>query len=76
MKKIKTLYNILYWRLTGLFWFFYPQSKKAEILSKKYSIGIVTYINRYDRFFRPLINNICKLFPDVEVIVAINGYYD
>ena len=41
-----------------------------------YSIGVVTYINRYERFFRPLLRNLCSLFPDTEIVVAVNGYYN
>jgi hypothetical protein len=42
----------------------------------RYSIGVVTYIRRYRKFFRPLIETLCQLFPDTEIIVAVNGYYD
>ncbi|MGH8611666.1 MAG: glycosyltransferase family 2 protein [Gammaproteobacteria bacterium] len=42
----------------------------------KYSIGIVTYIRRFKAFFKPLIQSLCSLFPDTEILVAINGYYD
>jgi hypothetical protein len=41
-----------------------------------YSIGVVTYIRRYEEFFRPLLTALARLFPDVEIIVAVNGYYD
>jgi hypothetical protein len=77
MKKLNTLYKILYWRLIDVVWKFYPQQKQPSANnSEKYSIGIVTYINRYDMFFKTLVKNLCKLFPDVEITIAINGYYD
>lgn len=41
-----------------------------------FSIGIVTYIARYDRFFKKLIQQLSIIFPDVEIIVMVNGYYD
>ena len=53
-----------------------PIRKKKSNYTNVFSIGIVTYINRYDKLFKPLIKNLCKLFPDVEIVVAINGYYD
>ena len=41
-----------------------------------YSIGIVTYIKRYENYFKPLINQIKFLKPDVEIIVCINGEHN
>lgn len=45
-------------------------------LQTQYSIGLVTYIKRYDIHFKPLIKQLCYLFPDTEINVAVNGYYD
>ena len=39
----------------------------------KYSIGIVTYIKRYEKYFQPLIKQIKFLRPDIEIIVCVNG---
>jgi GR25 family glycosyltransferase involved in LPS biosynthesis len=69
------LSRILYWEFVALRWKFIPYRKTA-VTNKRYSIGVVTYINRYEKVFKPFIQSICKLFPDTEVIVAINGYYD
>jgi glycosyltransferase involved in cell wall biosynthesis len=38
-----------------------------------YSVGIVTYIERFDRWFKPLLKTIKSHKPDVEIIVCING---
>lgn len=42
----------------------------------KYSIGIVTYINRYEEFFVPLVKQLERVFPDVEKNYVLNGFYD
>ena len=41
----------------------------------KYSIGIVTFEHRFDKFFKPLIKQIKEFRPDIEIMVAINGEY-
>jgi len=38
-----------------------------------YSIGIVTYVKRYEKYFKPLIQQIKNFRPDIEIIVCING---
>lgn len=42
----------------------------------KYSIGITTYEHRFEKFFKPLVNQIKALRPDVEIIVTVNGEVD
>ena len=39
----------------------------------KYSIGITTYKYRFEKWFRPLLNQIKEFRPDIEVLVSING---
>jgi hypothetical protein len=75
-KKIRTLFRISYWKLIDGLWFFIPMKRNYIVDNNKFSIGIVTYINRYDKLFKPLIKNLCKIFPDTEIVIAINGYYD
>jgi hypothetical protein len=40
------------------------------------SIGIVTYLGRFESYFKPLIKKLHFLFPDYDVCVWINGHYD
>jgi hypothetical protein len=40
-----------------------------------YSVGIVTFEHRFERFFKPLINKIKELRPNIEIVVAVNGEY-
>ena len=42
----------------------------------KFTIGIVTYIERFDKWFKPLLTKIKDQRPDVEVIVCINGEHN
>jgi len=46
---------------------------KAE---NNYSIGVVTYVSRYKEYFIPLIKQLISVFPDKEIICAINGHPD
>jgi hypothetical protein len=48
----------------------------APVRTNKYSIGITTYIKRFDTYFKPLLTAIKKTNPSVEVIVTINGEYE
>lgn len=41
----------------------------------KYSVGIVTFEHRFEKFFKPLIEQIKGFRPEIEVMVAINGEY-
>lgn len=40
-----------------------------------YSIGIVTFEHRFEKFFKPLIRQIKAFRPDIEIMVAVNGEY-
>ncbi len=41
----------------------------------KYTIGITTFVHRFDKYFKPLIEQIKRYNPEVEIIVYINGQY-
>lgn len=74
--RVVSLFNRVYWNLVPFFWKLVPSKLGSQRLNFDYSIGIVTYINRYNIFFKPLIKNLVSIFPDTEFIIAINGYYD
>jgi hypothetical protein len=40
------------------------------------SIGIVTYLERFETYFQPLIKRLSFLFPDYDINVFINGHHD
>jgi hypothetical protein len=43
-------------------------------LDQEFCIGITTYIERYDRYFKPLYRAISRCFPEVRLSVAVNGH--
>jgi hypothetical protein len=68
--KFKALWAIdfIKWKIvfkTGYF-------KKRKINSL--SIGVATFMNRYDNCLVPLILKLSKLFPDCEIIIIANGH--
>ena len=40
------------------------------------SIGIVTYLGRFEEYFKPLVRKLYFLFPDYDINIFINGHYD
>jgi hypothetical protein len=45
-------------------------------LGGKFVIGITTYIERYEDYFKPLYQSLCKLFPEVPIVAVVNGFPD
>jgi hypothetical protein len=45
-------------------------------LSGQFVIGITTYVERYDHFFKPLYESLSYLFPDVPIVITVNGFPD
>ena len=41
-----------------------------------YSIGIVTYVERFEKSFKQLAIELTNKFPDVEKNVILNGFPD
>jgi hypothetical protein len=40
------------------------------------SIGILSYLGRFEKYFQPLIRQLWSVFPDYDINVFINGHYD
>jgi len=73
--------NKLIWKIRILIWeiqwyFTFNGIKPNSIQSDFFSIGIVTYVDRYEVFFKPLIKKLTYSFPNIEINVCINGYHD
>jgi beta-1,4-mannosyl-glycoprotein beta-1,4-N-acetylglucosaminyltransferase len=51
----------------------YGKFFKDKKSSPKYSIAITTYFRRFDDWFKPIVQQIKKERPDIELIVCING---
>lgn len=45
-------------------------------LGSDYSIGMITYVRRFEKFFKPIVRTLDRYFPDVEKNFVLNGYYD
>lgn len=41
-----------------------------------YAVGVVTYVDRYESYFKPLIKQLTEVFPDKEIVCVINGHPD
>jgi hypothetical protein len=65
-------YKIKLWRLFIQFGWLFSQPKKRS----DYAIGLVTYLKRFDRQFKPNLKRLCKAFPDIQITVAVNGFGD
>jgi hypothetical protein len=39
-------------------------------------IAITTYVDRYESFFKPLYKSLRRVFPDISLYVAVNGFHD
>lgn len=49
---------------------------RRQSLKNQFCIGITTYIERYEHQFKPLYKRLCRIFPDVTIIVVVNGSGD
>ena len=43
-------------------------------LSKALTIGVTTYSERYESFFKPLYQSLSRIFPEVPITIAVNGH--
>jgi hypothetical protein len=48
--------------------------RPTRSLNQEFAIGITTYIERYERYFKPLYQAITRSFPEVHVCIAVNGH--
>ncbi len=68
--------NRLRWIFDSLRWGFYRHFKSAAVGIQSdlpVAIGITTFLNRFDIFFKPLVRKLAFLFPGCRIIVAANG---
>jgi hypothetical protein len=43
-------------------------------LDQDFSIGITTYVERYEEYFKPLYQSLSRYFPEVKITVSVNGH--
>lgn len=47
-----------------------------KAIGSDYTIGVVTYVKRFETYFKPLVLALEKYFPNVEKNYVLNGFYD
>lgn len=72
----KRLLNKLEWIWSEILWLISP---KPEIRPKiandnVFTIGITTFMDRFDNCLKPLVKRIAVLFPECQIIVVANGH--
>jgi len=72
----KNYWSNIKWWFIDVVWKFKSNPTAKDITNTTYSIGVVTYVNRYEIHFLPLIKRLITVFPDTQIVIAINGYYD
>jgi len=43
---------------------------------KDYTIGVLTYVGRYENYLKPLVKQLSVVFPDKDIVFFINGHHD
>jgi len=73
IRKVKTR---LYWikNDTSFFVKLIQYKYSGNAINSDYSIGVTTFLDRYNIFFKGLLQKLVFLFPDKEIIVAVNGH--
>lgn len=74
--QIKNWFYIQYWKFIKKLWDVIPKQKGGVLTNTNYSIGIATYVSRYEGFLIPLVMNLTSLYPDTQILITANGYYD
>lgn len=65
------------WGLEWLSWILLRPIIKKHFQNKpkaKFSIGVTTFMDRFDSCLRPLIKKLTALFPDQQIIIIANGH--
>lgn len=65
----------LSWAIEGLVWFFWKSLLKADSPAMPtFTIGITTFMDRFETCLKPLLAKISVLFPESQVLVVANGH--
>lgn len=75
MHFIKQNLTYIYYKI---YWFciFFFKKRNYTRSPAKYTIGITTFRERYNILFKNLLARFIYLFPDTEIIIAVNGNYN
>ncbi|MFN2336943.1 MAG: hypothetical protein ABR560_08235, partial [Bacteroidales bacterium] len=70
------VWNRLGWIYDSFLWGFYrlfPASAGSIKTDLPLPIGVTTFLNRYEIYFKPLVRKLVFLFPECRLIVVANG---
>lgn len=76
MSLFNKLRNRFHWLIVELAWMFYIPQKISSDVEFNFCIGISTFKDRYKKFLKPLVRKLSWIFPDVPLIIAVNGHHD
>lgn len=82
MKKVlrlsAVLLNNIKWWFIKKSWVFINCKNNNDKLPthQNYTLGITTYKERFDSYLKPLIQHLNHLFPDAQIVVAVNGFHN
>lgn len=69
LQRLQRLWNTTFTtRLTSV-----PASRISVAKQCQISIGITTFEHRFEQYFTPLLSQLRRIAPEIEIIVAING---
>ena len=71
---INIIINKILWTLDSFLWIFKLKGKEIKSNNLSLTIGVTTFMNRFDSCLIPLINKLTKLFPETEIIIVANGH--
>jgi len=65
------------WVFINLGWSFISLPKSSKPHSDtSFTFGITTYKERYQPYLQPLVKKLVYLFPEVPIVIAVNGYHN
>ena len=58
-------------------WFFIPKKTGVgQIVQDNFTIGITTFKDRFEEYFKSYLKHLVTLFPNTRIIVIANGHVD
>ncbi len=73
MKLVEKIIRRIKWELNSISWFTADNKRMNESINV--SIGVTTFLGRYENCFKKLIEKLAKLFPLEQIVVVANGHF-
>lgn len=67
--KIFWIFEDIFWFLSKPFWQFIQNRANIDV-----TIGITTFLDRYESCLKPLLQKLTTLFPTNQIVVVVNGH--